>query len=233
MNNRVSEYASSASRTGRSKPVLRDMAYRNFMDHLMSGQLKPGLLVSQRELCEATGSSIGAMREALKRLEAEGVITLIPQRGVIVREPSEKEINDVYEARMIFEPHAVRHYAINGDLDKLAAIKTKTLQILDGKPETRAQLAELARQRSLVDDLLHQTIIDGFGNLMINEVFDKFRICVQVSRLGLHPRIMDNLPGMREHLIIIEALQKRDGDAAASAMIDHLEKGRRRAVGLE
>ena len=79
-------------RAGRSKPVLRETAYRKFMDYLMSGQLRPGLLVSQRELCESTGATIGAMREALKRLEAEGIITLIPQRGVMVREPEEKEI---------------------------------------------------------------------------------------------------------------------------------------------
>ena len=51
--------------TGRSKPVLRDVAYGRIMELLLNGQLKPGLLVSQRELCERTDTSIGAMRALL------------------------------------------------------------------------------------------------------------------------------------------------------------------------
>ena len=217
----------------RSKPVLRDTAYRKFMDYLLSGQLKPGRLVSQRELCEAIGASIGAMREALKRLEAEKVITLIPQRGVMVREPSEKEINDIYEIRKIFEVHAVRVFAVTGDLQKIAEIKAQTKEAIEGKAETRKELGLLSRERSLVDDLLHQLIIGALNNTTLDEMFDRLQVRVSVSRLSVQPRFMDSLPGLNEHLEIIEALENRDKEAAETLMSVHLEKGRRRAVGLD
>ncbi|NQW00287.1 MAG: GntR family transcriptional regulator [Rhodospirillales bacterium] len=232
--NSTGEYESkSAAHGGRAKPVLRDTAYRSFMDYLLSGQLKPGLLVSQRELCETTGSTIGAMREALKRLEAEGVITLIPQRGVMVREPSEREINDVYEVRKIVETHAIRAYAESGDLDKIAEVKQQTLDTMGRKPETRQEIAQVSRERSLIDDRLHQIIINSMNNQTLDELFERLRLPVQVSRLSVQPRFIDSLPGLNEHLLIIDALEKRDGEAAAAILMDHLEKGRRRAVGLD
>ena len=222
----------SSLRAGRSKPVLRETAYRKFMDYLMSGQLRPGLLVSQRELCESTGATIGAMREALKRLEAEGIITLIPQRGVMVREPEEKEINDVYEARAIVEAHAARSYALTGDLEMLADIKRRTQEILELKAETREEAAVLSRQRIDVDDLLHQTILGALNNQAIDEIFDRFRIQIRVNRLSVQHRYIDSRPSLREHLVIIEALGRRDGDAAAKAMVTHLVDSCHRAVGL-
>lgn len=225
--------ANAAPRSGRAKPVLRDTAYRNFMDYLLSGQLKPGLLVSQRELCETTGSSIGAMREALKRLEAEGVITLIPQRGVMVREPSEREINDVYEVRKIIETHAIRAYVIDGDMDKIVEVKQQTIDAMERKAETRQEIAQVSRERSLIDDRLHQIIINSMNNRTLDELFDRLRLPVQVSRLAVQPRFVDSLPGLNEHLLIIDVLEKRDGALAAELMLDHLEKGRRRAVGLD
>ncbi len=224
---------STSSRAGRSKPVLRDTAYRSFMEYLFSGHLKPGLLVSQRELCESTGSTIGAMREALKRLEAEDVITLIPQRGVMVREPSERELNDVYEVRKIVETHAIRQYAQSGDLELIATVKQQTLDAMARKAETREQIAEVSRERSLIDDRLHQIIGQSMDNQSLDDIYDRLRIPVRVSRLNVQLRFVDSLPGLREHLDIIAALEVRDGDEASRLMMDHLEKGRRRAVGLD
>ena len=229
----VGKSADSSKESTRSKPVLRDTAYRKFMDYLLSGQLKPGRLVSQRELCEAIGASIGAMREALKRLEAEGVVTLIPQRGVMVKEPSEKELNDIYQIRKIFEVHAVRIFAETGDSQKLTKIKAQTMEVIAGKAETRQELGQLSRERSLVDDLLHQLIISALNNPTFEEIFDRLQVPVSVSRLSVQPRFMDSLPGLKEHLEIIEALEARDQDAAEALMLHHLEKGRRRAVGLD
>ena len=217
----------------RTRPVLRDTAYRKFMEHLLSGQIRPGLLVSQRELCESTGASIGAMREALKRLEAENTITLIPQRGVMVNEPSEVEINNVYETRKIVEVHATRLYAESGDLQIMAEIKELTLQNIDRRAETRTEIAQLLKDRIKVDDLLHETLIKSLNNQTLEEIFDKLRIQIQVTRLGVLPRFMDSRPALREHIEIIEAIDNRATDQAAQSMLDHLEAGRRRAVGLD
>jgi DNA-binding GntR family transcriptional regulator len=219
--------------SSRPRPVLRQAAYRSFIEYLLSGRLKPGHLVSQRELCEATGTTIGSMREALKRLEAERIVTLIPQRGVIVREPSEKEINDIYEFRRLIEPQAARSYAENGELDIVASIKSRTLAVQEVLAQTREEAVKFSRERMMVDDLLHLTLISQLGNSLLDEIFEKIRMQNQVSRVGVQPRFSDTKPAVGEHLVIIEAIEHRDGEAAAQAMTDHLEKSRRRVVGLD
>lgn len=224
----------SASVSGR-KPMLRDAAYRNFMNYLFSGRLKPGRLASQRELCEATGSTIGAMREALKRLEAEGVITLIPQRGVMVREPDTREILEVYQIRQLVEPPLARRYAESGEPARIAEVKRQTLDYLERGTvvETQEQAAGLLRERSRIDDLFHQTVLGALGNQTLDRMFDQLRLTFQVNRLSVQLRFTDSLPGLREHLTVIEAIERRDGAAAEQAMAGHLESSRRRSIGLD
>ena len=60
-----------------SRPMPRQLAYDSFMESLSLGRIKPGQMVSQRELCELLSVHLGPMREALKRLEAENVVRLI------------------------------------------------------------------------------------------------------------------------------------------------------------
>jgi len=212
---------------------LRDHAYQRFMDELFFGNLRPGFLVSQRELCELTETNIGAMREALKRLEAEDIVSLIPQRGVKLRELGEEEINEVYEVRKILESYSAKRYAENGNLNIIVDIKIKTLDVLNRKSETREDSLKLSRERIEVDDLLHQKLLEHLRNTALLEITQKLKLKIHVNRLGILPRFVDSRPALKEHLRIIEALENRDNEAAAQMMIDHLEASRRRAVGIE
>ena len=176
------DVSSSGDKSDRLRPNLRDQAYQSFMDELFSGNLRPGLLVSQRELCGLTETTIGAMREALKRLEAEGVVSLIPQRGVKVRELGEKEINEVYEVRKILESHSAKRYTENGDLSTIVDIKEQTLDVLNRKSETREDSARLSRARIAVDDLLHQKLLEHLGNSALLEITEKLKVQINVNR---------------------------------------------------
>ncbi|MGI9423521.1 MAG: GntR family transcriptional regulator [Hyphomicrobiaceae bacterium] len=218
--------------TGRSKPVLRDVAYGRIMELLLNGQLKPGLLVSQRELCERTDTSIGAMREALKRLEAEAVVSLIPQRGVMVRELNHKEINDAYQLRELIEIPAIRHYCEQVDQKLIAEIKAQTEEIIERRPATSEENQKNVRDRMGIDERLHFVIIRSLGNRVIEAVYEKLSNQLRLSRLSVQPRFSDTLPAMTEHLRIIAALEACDADKATEAMKDHLDASRRRALGL-
>ena len=218
--------------TGRSKPVLRDVAYGRIMELLLNGQLKPGLLVSQRELCERTDTSIGAMREALKRLEAEAVVSLIPQRGVMVRELNHKEINDAYQLREFLEIPAIRHYCTQVDQSLIAEVKAQTEEIIKRRPATSEENQKNVRDRMGIDERLHFIIIRSLGNRVIEAVYEKLSNQLRLSRLSVQPRFSDTLPAMSEHLNIIAALEECDADKAAEAMSDHLDASRQRALGL-
>ncbi|HUA76811.1 MAG TPA: GntR family transcriptional regulator, partial [Acetobacteraceae bacterium] len=62
--------------------ILREAAYRAFTDQLVTRAIPPGAFVSQRELAQRTGFPLGAIREMIPRLEAEGLLEAIPQRGL-------------------------------------------------------------------------------------------------------------------------------------------------------
>ena len=73
----------STKRTGERVP-LREIAYNRFRQRLFTSHLRPGQFVSQRQLSELLDVPVGAVREALKRLEADGLVTVVAQRGVHV-----------------------------------------------------------------------------------------------------------------------------------------------------
>ena len=108
-----------------------------------------------------------------------------------------------------------------------------TREILNRNADSPAEAAQLMRERSLIDDLLRQTVIGVLNNQTLDGIFDKLRIPFQVSRISVQLRFTDSRPGLREHLIITEALQRRDADGAAVAMADHLELSHRRTIGLD
>jgi DNA-binding GntR family transcriptional regulator len=217
---------------GRAKPVLRDEAYRRFMQLLFDGRQRPGTLISQRELCEITGCSIGAMREALKRLEAEGIVQLIPQRGVKICEVNEQELNDAYQFRRLIELPAVRHYMTVIDQEELELIRARTAELADRRPSTSEEVSDLLREKMAIDERLHVTIVGSLGNRLISDLYQKVSNQLQLSRISVQPRFSETGPAMREHLIIIDALQRGDEEEAVRAMADHLEAARLRALGL-
>ena len=75
---------STARRAARSETTLRERAYGAFTEHLLAQDIRPGQFVSQRELVALTGFPLGAIRELIPRLEAEGLIVTVPQRGLQV-----------------------------------------------------------------------------------------------------------------------------------------------------
>ncbi len=227
------EDESSAGGTGgRPRPVLRDAAYQKFMEHMFRGDLRPGRLISQRELCALTGSPISAVREALKRLEAEGVIALIPQRGVLVREISAKDLQDAYELRAIIELHAMRVYAAQCSLDQVQAIRRVTEQAIDLQAVGAGDVGPTFRARMAADDMLHTAVIASLDNSMAQAAFDKVVKTIRLARLGVLPRFASQAPALQEHLAILDALARRDADGAVQALGRHLDQARLRALGL-
>ncbi len=86
-----------------ASPKLRDRAYDSFTERLLSREIKPGQFISQRELVEITNMPLGAIRELIPRLEAEGLITTVPQRGMQVAHVDLNLIRNAYQFRMFLE----------------------------------------------------------------------------------------------------------------------------------
>ena len=93
------------------KSLMREVAYERFKAQLFKRNLVPGQFVSQGELCALLDVPLGPTREALKRLEAESLVRLIPQRGIQITDIGVTLIHEAFEFRTILEIAAVRRFA--------------------------------------------------------------------------------------------------------------------------
>lgn len=213
-----------------TQAMLRHKAYERFKERLFAEELKPGQFVSQRELSEIIKIPVGPLREALKRLEAEAFVRLIPQRGIQIADLNVTLLNESFGLRRILELAAARQFAAEAPMALVRQIEGQTARILKRvrtNPD-RETLDEALR----VDWMMHDLIIDHLGNKTLSDVhrvnFDKIRIA-RLHRRFTPERVS---PALEEHMAVIAAFRARDCDAAALALDRHLTVAHHRAVGL-
>ena len=107
-------------RRGAEVANLRDQAYEGYTRSLLAREIAPGQFITQRELVEITGYPLGAIRELVPRLEAEGLIRTVPHRGMQVPQVDLNLIRNAFQFRLFMEEAAVRIFAREAD-DEAAA----------------------------------------------------------------------------------------------------------------
>jgi DNA-binding GntR family transcriptional regulator len=210
---------------------LRDKAYDSFTARLLAREIRPGQFVSQRELVEITGMPLGAIRELIPRLEAEGLITTVPQRGMQVAHVDLNLIRNAYQFRVFIEAQATALFATARSDDAIAALRASHEAIIqrseNGERETLIEDAE-ATDRSL-----HETIIDHLDNEIISNAFRVNWIKIKLIRRNetrLYAELV--IPVFRDHMKVIEAIERRDAAAAVEAMTAHINMSRARAIDM-
>lgn len=223
-------------RAERGSGTLRGRAYESFTRHLLADEIRPGQFISQRELVDITGLPLGAIRELIPRLEAEGLVKTVPQRGMQVAHIDLDLIRDAFQFRLFLEREAVAVFAVKTSEAVLASLRAKHEAIIEACERAQAEGAigdDLVRQAQEIDWDLHATIIDSLGNAIIADAYRvnsiKIRL-IRQSQTKLNNAVV--LPTMREHMAVIEAIATRDPDTAAAAMGGHITSARERAVGL-
>ena len=208
---------------------LRDKAYDSFTMRLLSREIKPGQFVSQRELVEITNMPLGAIRELIPRLEAEGLITTVPQRGMQVAHVDLSLIRNAYQFRMFLELQATALYATARSDAAIAALRASHEAIMH-----RAQSGEkdtLIANAEATDRSLHEAIIDHLDNEIISNAFRVNWIKIKLIRQN-ETRLYAELvvPVFRDHMTVIEAIERKDSAAAVAAMQAHITMSRARAI---
>lgn len=212
--------------------TLRQRAHDGFMRQLNAGRLRPAQLVTQRELCALLDMPMGPVREALKRLEGEGVVTLIPQRGIRILDIDEKTINDAFSMRLMVEIEAVRAFVDRGDRAQAADLRDRTRARGETlQPGGPLDLAEISALTAL-DHEMHRLFIAALDNDFATELFDRVLSRLRLSRLVFRLRNHPDGNAIREHLEILDRVIEGQREAAAEAMEAHLRISWRRAMGL-
>ncbi|MEU6771701.1 GntR family transcriptional regulator [Streptomyces sp. NPDC046759] len=204
-----------ARRHGKPPPAA-DRVYAHVKQGVLDRRYEGGTLLTEGELAEAVGVSRTPVREALLRLEAEGLIRLYPKKGAMVLPVSAQEIADVVETRQLVEEHAARKA-----VPAPPALLKRLTELLELQKQ-QAAAGDLAAA-AVTDRSFHAEIVRSGGNEILSRLYDQLRdrqLRMGVAVMHSHPdRIAKTLA---EHEEILEALRAGDGDAAVGVVHRHV-----------
>jgi DNA-binding GntR family transcriptional regulator len=210
---------------------LRWQAYDRFQQQLMAARIRPGQFVSQRELAALTGLPLGAIREVIPRLEAEGLLVTVPQRGLQVANVDVKLVRNAFQLRIALEKEATAQFVVSATGEQLDEIEAAHRDVV--KRASRGVTPALLDAAQAVDWGLHDAMIDALGNEIISSIYRVNSLRIRLIRLDRVTLTAESLqPAMAEHLALIDALRTRDPARAVAAMEAHLTHARNRALGL-
>jgi DNA-binding GntR family transcriptional regulator len=215
---------------------LREKAYESFTQRLLARDLRPGQFITQRQLVELTQLPLGGIRELIPRLEAEGLIKTVPQRGMQIAHIDLNLIRDAFQFRSILEREAAACFAVSGDAALIAKLREQHERIVAACETARKNggiPAKLLAKAQTTDWAMHTTVIDAMGNAIISETYRVNLIKIRVIREETTSLNSERvIPTMRDHLEIIAAFEAHDPVRASEAMVAHIDKTRRRALGI-
>lgn len=207
----------------------RQVAYRRFQQLLLAGQLRPGQNLSQRDIVEKLGISLGALRELLPRLEAEGLLAVLPQRGIQITTVDLKMIRESYQMRIAMEREATI-YAIE-HVSEEALLEQRALHSAILERASGGVSGALLEEAQKVDSDFHDFLIGSTGNEILIQAYSIIAIrvrMIQLDRIRLNPVVL--APALADHLEIIDSVLQRDRHAAVRAIETHIQNARTRAV---
>jgi DNA-binding GntR family transcriptional regulator len=224
-----------ADAESQTEPVeinLRDKAYRAFTRRLLSQALKPGQFISQRELVEVTGFPLGAIRELIPRLEAEGLIRTIPQRGMQIAQVDLSLIQQAFQFRLFIEREAIALFITTASDQMLADIRGAHESILERASRGGVD-PTLIEDAQRTDWGFHDQIVDSLNNAIISNNYRVNSIKIRLIRQSLTRLAGDIVvPVMNDHMKVLDALDQRIPEKAVAALTQHIESARLRALGL-
>lgn len=203
---------------------LGDEVYNAIYAQLMSREIVPGGRISVDRLVRELGVSQTPIREALSRLEAQGLVVKAHLIGYSAANQMDMtRLEQLYELRLLLEPHVTGRAAVamsdtvHGVLIRLAA----DMQKAEAEP-----VAEAYGRFAQLDGEFHDLIAHAGGNELIQETLANLHTHVHLFRLFYHARVTRD--AIAEHQSIIATLVARDATAAEAAMRVHIERSRER-----
>jgi GntR family transcriptional regulator, trigonelline degradation regulator len=204
-------------RVSRFVAPVREQVLAMMRDAILSGTWEPGERLVERDICERTGASRSSVREAFRELETEGLVTTLPNKGVVVSTISAKEIADAIDLSEVVELYIVREFAECATEENTEALKRSLSKIEVAAREGRPNAANAAL------DEFHGILAKGADNVFVEQALTRLRgiVLLGILRLTMSPERL--LKQARELQFVLEAIVIHDPGAAEEAMRTHLQ----------
>lgn len=205
---------------------VREQVEAQLRQAIVSGHFAPGARLIERELCLLLGVSRTSLREALRQLEGDGLVTNIPHKGIIVAAMTSQEVEEIYEVRAVMESLAARLCA-----QRLTPMLEKALRI------AMEQIEEVLRTHDLpaliaAKERFYQALLSGCGNrtasVILRSLYNRIA-SLRALTLTQPGRAETSVAEMRQILL---AVLEADGPAASYACTVHVQQAARIAASV-
>jgi DNA-binding GntR family transcriptional regulator len=209
-----------AQRNGKQQS-LRDLAYDAIKHHIITCAFKPGEYLNEAAVCTLLHLGRTPVHQAVDRLRLEGMVEVLPRKGMIVKPVSLHDVLEIIEVRLVNESYCVRlaaERADRGELDAMAGVLTRA------RKATRARNIE---EMMTLDREFHVCIARAAKNTLLSDFLRRLHErslrfwFISLTDPEHHTAVRD------EHEAVLAALQKRSPDEAEAAMRAHIESFRR------
>ena len=199
-----------------------DIAYETIRDGIRDGTYPPGSHLTAQALAEASGFSRTPVREAMRRLHAEALIQFIPNRGAFVATWSRREIEQIYDLRILLESFAARQAAAHisdSQLGRLREIAVQMQAITQGDAPDVEKVTEL-------NDEFHKLVLDASGNERLRNLLSTIVEIPLVLNTFRSYSLEQIRRSAAQHLELTDAFSARDDEWAGAVMTAHIRSAR-------
>lgn len=199
---------------------LRDVVFNTLRKAILKGELKPGERLMEIALAEKLGVSRTPVREAMRKLENEGLVVMAPRRGAQVANITEKDLNDVLEVRIALENLSIEKACARMNEAELEELK-KAAENFDKTMED-GNLVKLAE----ADVAFHEVIYRASDNKRLQQVLNNLREHIYRYRVEYLKDEDTRNQLVNEHEELYEAIKNRDVKRAQEISYNHIENQR-------
>lgn len=195
---------------------LRDVVFNTLRQAILRGELKPGERLLEVQLAHKLGVSRTPLREAIRKLELEGLVVMIPRRGAVVAEITEKNLRDVLEVRSALEELAVSLACDKITKDQIGELKKAAIDFsitLQGGDVTETAQADVRFHDIIYEATDNRRLIQLLNNL--REQMYRYRV-EYLKDVAVHPKLL------AEHEEIIERIEQGQKQEAVNVVYRHI-----------
>lgn len=193
---------------------LKHTTYEYIKNKIISCEYEPGTILNEELLCSEIGVSRTPVRDALSRLEQEGLIKILPKKGIMISNLSINDMNATYEFRLLMEPYILKHYGYMLDANDIM----KYYQLFSD-----TKLLENQTLSASADDEFHMWIVNSCPNAYFRNSY------IAIHNQNLRYRTLSGIRSrekaadeQHDHLEILSQCLKENWDEAAKAMYQHI-----------